>query len=994
MPTFAISGNPAPFIIYGGSTNCCYTTEWDLYLTATITTTITDLYFDPINNTCPTSVLEVNGQIYTSPLSTPISLSFGQVIKLKISVCPCVGVTPPTNVIYWGLTVAYTGILGSGTEDIFGVFQETNPQAAPNYPINPAFASLNLYPCETGSGNCTDLLTGTIPFTNYSNFDLPVIIDDGGNFPIGTVYYVDGVAQVSNILFVPKNSTVQLGFGFCWPNSIPTNFDIDVILCDVYTKKITIYINPVYCLGCGINCLGFDIETESSYLPTVSAGCGYGLPNVYTESAVGEYKTLVFHYSYNYGFTNANVDIYFNPYLFTDIASTLPIDPYTLTIPNVGWHKKVQGFMIGGGLYSMQQVTQNQYRPNQQNWEVNIEIINANEFKIFFSFYIMMDIDNGITNTYLENFKRLLHNNIYAVSPNDFITFGDDVYKSTTLLPRFFAKEILLVDNNVNDPNSQIERPFRCYFYDSFPMVSRWYNKGIGLTASEFLTPTFYFYRNNVPWTANFSIFDKTQVTFVVDIPPAYTVSNMVAYIINVNEFDNSVDFKTNYDFSRANITTVVGPAVIDNLIEAPSVQPTIQGAAPSGGDYWSIEFTVGAANVVSTGQYLIGIIVYDNANQMVNTFCYPDLTDPNQTYIGVDTVPSEDSLCCPLNIQSDWSDYLNVYSNVYPHITTYKQRLKNTLVIDGGLFSSNCLFGNFGYNKDWIDLIADVQLRVYSKRPALAGRFYQFMYGQYQSIYNTGYSGNFNNLSTDFTVQDLGGSQLQISWEGRPRWENWVAFPSGNVYNNNPLSPYTLNNIGPVSGQNQISGWGITMDWSKKLNPTDIGGEILFDYIIKFDLTSVLGLPNNQPFYLNKLIQQSLWVFPEEPLATNTQFGTTFGNLFNPLYLEGWDGSIYIPIIGPICPGQYEHVRAILIDLSGSLAGYVIGFYNKPPYGIVTLQEDDETGISGNGFTQLDSQYIYDVTTGVQVGTWEFKVDVNALPPGNYELCAMFIPL
>lgn len=980
---------PYPIEVYGDGVNCCYTVDCELRLSpGDSSRVITNLITDYTSG-CPFDILEVNGAAYTNPIPVQININPGQSIFLKLQVCPCGGVGTTWNADF---IIDYKDTFGNATETITYGFTEINPQGLTTNPIDPAFSTLDVYPC-IGTSNCAGLIGGTIPITNHSDFIIDVVIDDGGNFPVGTVFYLNGILLPGNILPIPPKTSMQIGFGFCWPNSTTTNFDVDVLFCPNYAQKITFYINPVQCFGCGIGCLDFTIDTESGLLPTANLGCGYGLPNVYKNAAVGEYKTAIFHYAYNYGFANADVDIYFNPYLFTDIASILPIDPYSLSIPNVGWHRKVQGFMVGGGPYPMQQVTGSQYQSNQKNWDVQIEIINNNEFKIFFSFYFMMDIDNGITNTYIDNYRKLIYNNIYAQIGDYLTSIGQDVYKADNSNPRYFAKDILLIDNNVSDPTSTIDRPFRCYFYDSFPLAARWYNNGIGLNAPEFTTPTFYFYRNGNPWTPRFSIFDKTKVTFLIDIPAAYTCTSMVAYIINVNEFDNTVDFKTNYDFSRAQITTNPGSGVINNLIEAPTVGPTNQGPAPSGGSYWSIEFTVGAANVSATGEYLIGIIVYDATHNIVNTFCYPNL-GTTATFIGVDTTPSESSLCCPLNIQAAWSDYINTYTNVYPHVTNYKQRLLNTLNVSGGQFQTNCLLGNFGYFQSWQTLIKDVTLNVYSKRPTGFGSFYKFIYYQYQSIRDISYPSDFNNLSNDFIVKNIGSGQLQMDWFDRGRWENWIQFPSTNVYNSNQLTPYNLNNVGPINGQIQASGWNITYDWSNKLNPTDIGGEILFDYIIRFDLTSVLNLPNNQPFYVNKLIQQSLWVYPEEPLTTNTQFGSAFGDLFFPLLVEGWNGSAYVTIQGPICPNQYEHVKVTLNDISGGLSGYMIGFINKSPYGITTIKEDDAVGASPSSFTQLDSQYIYDVTPGLATGTWEFKVDVNAMPSGNYELCAQFLPL
>jgi hypothetical protein len=970
-----------PESIYGNSTNCCYTVNCKFRLSPSYpATTITAIYPDA-GNTCQFDVLLINGIPFANPLAAPIVINQGDEISLQLQLCVCDATIPFQ--ISFGLAIDTTGSLGPGTDYLYYCAETISPVDPLYAPVPISFTTLTLNPC-IGTTGCDDILT-TIPFTNYSSFDVPVLINDAGNFPVGTKYYVDGVLQSSNVVLVPALTSVDLGVSFCWPNSTPATFDIFIEICDVYNWRITTTIAPAFCIGCGVGCTGIDIETEAGYLPTLSAGCGYSLPSVYTESAIGEKKTILWRYTYNYGFTNADFDLYFNPILWTNVQSVGNVDPYDLAVPNIGWYIKIQGFMVASSqTYNMYQLTSPTAAQSQQNWEVQIEVPNANSLYIYFTFYMTMDVDDKITNTILDNYKRLLYQNANAPQPQ--IAGYNTVYSSNANFPRFLSKELFFIDNNRTDPSQPPKTRFRCFIYRTIPMSSRYYNMGLAPLGAEFIANTSDFTfsqeRNLIVSSLNsFSIFDKTKVTFQINMQPGYTPSSMIAYIFSTdNTSDNSIDWQTNNELSRSNITTIGAPSVLNGEIESPSTGPTLVA-----GNTWKIDFFVGTGWDASK-TYRVAVIVYDYTNDIVNTFISP-------VSVSISTVPSEDALCCPLDVDAEWSDYINTYTNVYPFVTAYKQRVENTIIVEGGLFASDCL-NDLGYTGDWIRLISDIRLRVYDRRlinlPATTNDLWvNFMYYQYQSLYNSTYPNNFNNLSTDFIAEDDGFGVLTLKWNGRIRWEGNVQFPTSNVYTSFQDTEFTWAGAGGSANQ-YINQFGINYDWTNGPIPIDATGRIFFDYIIRFDLSSVLNLPNNQPFYVNKVIRQRLDPFGEEPI---TPPNVNIPDNFNPLYLEGWNGAAYIPLVGPICPGDYEHVRALLIQLAPQ-GGYVIGFFNRSPYGILQLKEDDETGVSPNGFTQLDSQYIYDTTPGVQVGTWEFKIDVNSLPAGTYEICAMYLPV
>jgi len=972
---------PFPVEVYGGSLNCCYTLDCELRLDpAQPPRTITNLTTDYTVG-CPFNILEVNGQPYTNPIPAGILVTASSPVLVKIEVCPCSGVGTTWNADF---IIDYTDSFGAGTETITYGFTEINPALPAYEPVSSTLTDWNLFPCVTGTGNCGDLMaannnlnTQSLPITNHSDFDIPIVIADLGNFPLGASYYIDGVLNPNgNTVIIPPQTTIILGVGFCWATLTPATFDIDVVLCDVFTLKVDVNVIPVTCLGCGIGCRDIIIETESAYLPTLNAGCNYGLPNVYTESAIGEKKTIIWKYTYNNGFVNGNFDLYFNPILWTYVQSILPVDPYSLPLPAEGWYIKIQDYMVTNPPYNMYQVTSAINAPSQQNWEVQVEVPNYNEFYIYFTFYMTMDIDDEVSNTILDNAKRFVESQINENFGNQTLGPLASVYRTL----RFLGKELFFIDNNVNDPNFIGERPFRCFLYRSLPMSSRWYNKSLYGNPSEFQNPTFTYYRNGQFWAASFATYSETEVTFEVDLPGGATPSAMVAYLFeNTNSSvttNNSVDFLTNYDISRGQILTNAVPATIDNYIKSPS-----QGPTNIGGNRWQIKFMVGPGlNGIGYG---LAVIVYDNANDMVNTFTAG-------VSIPVDPNLNSSAVCCDLDVNYELSDFYNTYSgaNWYDIYIPYKQRFSFKVELDGGLFESQCL-ANFGYSGDWKDVLTDIRLLVSKRDTTLnATNIVYFIYDQYQSFRQTGFPNNWNNLFSSFTVKDLLNGKVELEWDARGRWESGVSFPASQVYIAPFTQPYNLSLAGGPA-QNYINTAGINYNWSATANNC-----IIASVLIRFDLTTVANLPNNQPLYVNKYMEFPICFFPEEDDATYP-WGGGLPITMNTLTVEGCDINGCTPIVGPICPGDYDYVKITMTSINPADTGYVIGFFNKSPYGILSLQEEDyyPFPIGPNGLLTMDSPYIYDLSQGVQAGSWEFKFDINSLPPGTYELCAMYIP-
>lgn len=979
--SFGLSCLQDPFgdTIYGGSSNCCYTIDCELQFYATLTTYVNSIVVDPDPNetTCPFVILEVNGQPYTNPLTTPIPITVGSPIQLKLSVCPCTGVIPPNNQILYHLIIDNTSQFGvNGIADIYGAINEINSQD-PNYNPLGLLTQINLYPC-IGTTGCSGPIGPTIPFINYSLFEVPVTIDDtGNNFPSGITYYVDGVAQSSNVILVPGNTTVNIGFGFCWPNATPVNFDIDFVICDIYAQKVTFYINPGYCLNCGTSCGGIDIKTENTYLSDVS-GCNFGLPSIYNTASVGEKKTIEWTYIYGNGFDSlANVDIYFNPHLFTQVQTNPNVNSATVPIPTEGWYLKIQGYMIGNNIaYNMYQLTGVQYAPSQKNWEVKLEVLDSSRFKISFTFYLTCDIDSRITNNYIENFKRFYYQLSTLSTPvNNSV---QSVYTATNSSPRFIGNEILIVDNNILDPNNNF-RAFQCYIYTSIPFNASWYNPApyqFGVDyVFELLEPVTQVFRN----PQKFSTFKKTLVRFEFPVLTGNAPTNVIAYIFTNENFDDTIDFINNNELSRSPITTNPNPSTLNGVIESPSLGPTL-----IVNNFYYIEFTVGTG-FDPTKKYNVAGIVYDSVGNKVNSWIYTD--------IEVDTNPDQDSLCCPLQINHSWSDYINTYPNAQPFDAVYKERLKNTLIVEGGLFSSDCLFQIFGYNKPFYDLITEVRVNIYKKysiNSFVLDHDAYFLYNTHVATRNVASQFGFNFTNNDPNSQfvcyisNLG--ELTIEWIGRPRWESWVPFPIQNVFISDDDTPFTRFQPSVFDANFYIQNFNVNLDWSQdQVIPPLNYGIVFFEYVFTFDISTLVN--SSQPLYLKKVYRLQLGTYPTE----DNQYHLP-PIKFNPLYLEGWNGLAYIPINAPICSGQFEHVKAILTDINNNLNGYVIGFINRPSYGAATIEESDDSG-PGCCMVQLSSQYIYDVTPGLATGTWEFKIRTDLLAsPGNYEICALYL--
>ena len=927
--------------IYGGPDDCCAEITCKVTLSpGEVSRLVTKI--ENHASDCNWVILTVNGEIYDDPLTTPAPITSdspfvpGLSMTFTARLCPC---EPVGSTFQAGFRIHYSG----GNQDFLFTFEVIDIEDEPLI----TQTDIDLFPC-INPADCTADIGNYLSYNNPTPFNYTVTVNvDCDPVDPAQVYYVNGVLQSSNVITLPPGSG-QIGFGFCPPDATPFICRYEFLFCEIWTHEVDAIVTPVFCGPCGLNCLGAEIQTENNYLAAVDMFCS--APDLYDRMAIGERKRVKYSLQYDGGFSTGPVEFWFNPWMYSIVCDYLSKFPGgTYAQPPYGWYRQITPLMVGAGPIPMWLFLPGAESPSNKNWEVFITV-NAFTVDVEFDFYTIYDVDDWITNTILPNQGKLMQNHVFATFPQ--LTNGvAAVYNSQKNLCAYFW---------IEDPNVPGGTPFKCHYIRSLPITGRFWNKGLYNGPSEFTNHSFTLERGSNT-VRDFSTLTKTKVTFKVQNPlVGGAIDHVVFWVFDQNSFDNSVDFYTNYDSSRAEILTDVTIAVIDNHLESPSTAPTLVGG------FWEVTAYVGTGVNAGTA-YRIGAVCYDDTNQIVNSFI--------SELIPVTEVPGVDA-CCPLDFAPTWSDYHNVYPNTVCMSPTMKERIKNDVLVTADDLVE-CL-SEWGFVGDWRDLIVDISCNVYTgfyniapPFPAIDPINIYFYYETYQSTPDIFNPIGFNNPSPSFVCERTGGD-IRMTWKGRVRYEANVIPAPSDVWKSTASTPFDRVNLGGGGGP-LITAFGINYDWANR--------EIVVEYIIKLDLTTLFG----QPFFINQTYQTK---FRPVDFETNP---VPYGQLLAPLKIEGWDGSAYELINGPFCAGKYEHLLVTMNDLIvGSLTGWVIGFLDFNPYGVGSLQEDDGPALPGI-LTQLTSPFIYDVPGSFGTSPWTFKIDLSLLVPGDYQICGLF---
>jgi hypothetical protein len=604
----------------------------------------------------------------------------------------------------------------------------------------------------------------------------------------------------------------------------------------------------------------------------------------------------------------------------------------------------------------------------QKNISATIEFFTppigeAKLFRIELSFFLIEDIDNWIDTGVIPNQFKLLNSHVQA--PNPF----DNVVQSVYNADKRICSLVYIVDPsnpvqvpgtgnpNVIPPVPPDLVPYECALVKTIPITARYYNRGLYDGPSEFTNPTFNFFRNSVS-VPDFSTLLKTEINFKITSNPGGSgISNVVFWLIDGSKTNNYDTFLGNYDASRGEITTAGGFGIIDNHLQNPSTGPTGIG----GGVYETKCFV--DTNLDPNGIYYVIAVVYSSPDSIVNSF----ISDP----ILVTEIPGIE-ICCPLAVDSDWSDYIRS-NGQYSELCfspTMKERIRNILSVNEGGFGT-CL-RDYLYTGSYLDVLKSVRLNIYRKEVDFPspGTTTFFNYESFNSIRTPGFPGNWNNTSSGLIISD-NGTSIDITWEGRVRYEDNLPLPGGNVFNASNSTPFNRISAGGL-GSVYVNTLGVNYNWANI--------DVFFEYVFEFDLSSIFG----RPCVVNQVHINRIRPIDFE---TNT---APFPSLLKPLRIVGWKDGDDTTIVGPFCEGTYDYLE-IEVSAIGTYRGYLIAFVDPFPYGINGLIEDDGVIPSPSGFVQLDAIPIYDVDPYFNsFGT--FKVDLSLLPPGKYQICGLVL--
>lgn len=639
----------------------------------------------------------------------------------------------------------------------------------------------------------------------------------------------------------------------------------------------------VSCLAC----TDVTIGTENGLLRDVDGLCG-SLDLV--TSTIADKKSMKFSFVYPNTLTNG-VQIWFNPILFAFVCDFSSV----LAPPSVAYYIEYDPSMIDGVQITMPLIGAGINALNQKNFEAFFTPTNAagGEFEIQFNFFLISDFETLINATTFVNnikFKRNISSGL-----TDWANVLPSVYNSNKKLCSMFY---------LKDPNVLVdELPFECIETNSIKFSARWYNKGLYNGASEFTSPSFQFTRS-VGSVTNFSTIEKTKVTFDITIPSMYGgASGIILQMFDETQFDNSIDFLTNYDSSRAQIVNVGGVGVIDNHLNSPS---TFANIAPN---VWQVTCFIGTT-INPSSTYRIAAVVYGNDTITANTF----LSDP----ISVTELPDLDCGCKP--------DVISEFDQLFQSKETDclqpapKERIQHRLTLGSGTFKG-CLdnWGLLAPGVVWRDFLKRITLTIYKRSNAFPSATQTTFFIDSIHISNrvAGFPGGWQNLN-DLIVEDDGTAALKTFFLTRVRWEN-TPF-TGQVLIAPTAQYLNRTNAGALSST-YISTNNVNNSWIEE--------DVFFEYRFEFDLSSIFG----SGFTWNIVQAFKVNAIDFEPDNSG------FDPILNGVRIEGLSitSGVYQDIEETFCPDDFSSIR---IRYSSNEEGDFVFFLEKAPFGLPYIQE------------------------------------------------------
>ena len=704
------------------------------------------------------------------------------------------------------------------------------------------------------------------------------------------------------------------------------------------------------CDSC-ICCEDIHIITESSktrpeLLPEITWNCDDA--NTFNLAAVGERKIVEYSFLYPTGLSD-NMEFWFNPWLFSNTCNyaSLYASGSIDNPPPVAFYYQYNS--LDAGPQSMALTGAGANVLNQLNWECEFEQIGPGAFIIRFSFFMINDYENWITNVLHPNSPKWRRTDVNAAIPALNAVY-QNTFPSVYKINKRLCGLLYLIDPNtlvVVPPNTEPTQPTRCWNIVSVRFTARWYNKGLYNGASEFINPAFVFERSGVP-VSNLSTIQKTEVKFYIQITGNLT--GVIFQLFDETTTDNSIDFLTNYDSSRALIQSAIpGIGVLDNHLESPT---TI--TALGGGDY---EITAFIGTGIQMGhQYRIMAIVYSDL-PMVNTF----ISDP----LSVTNTPTFNCEECQPIVDSKWNQYY-LATNGDCIRPVSKERVKH--ITEWNVDDLKFCIGEWGITDDWLNYVTTMRLNVYKRETdfPIPGKTTFFMIEQLQSNRVPGFPNNWNN-TTNLEVSDSGpGDNIFTSFIRRVGWEQ-TAFNPSDVLIADTATYMNRTPVGALAA-GYIATLGADYDWRDE--------SVFYEYILTLDFSSFFGAP----FQINLVKSFKVLAIQNEPDNSG------FPSVIQSMVFQGFNGTSWITITGAFCPTDYQSLRA---TYCANQPGEFIFFAEPSPGGNVTTirESDGQPGLLPTllNVVSLDASF-NSVGGGSYCAT--AILDINSLSNGLYLLC------
>lgn len=666
--------------------------------------------------------------------------------------------------------------------------------------------------------------------------------------------------------------------------------------------------------------------------------------DLFNYTAVGDKKTATYNLFYENGFQDFT-RLYFNPVLFSTNGNDFINLLGSGTVePTSGWLIDFQTAFVGAGLQPM---TLNSTSLTQKNYEVFAEFVDTHNFNVHFTFYMAEDTNSAVTNTVLDNNRRLLYASTTDLNP--LYPAAQSVYNSQKLLTSLF---FIYDPNIVVAQNANGNVYYACGFKRDVYFTARYWNLGLFAGSSEMTGPGFFLERNTFA-VSNLSTVTPTTLTFSV----SYTnpVDTIVLWMIDKSKFNNIYDFVYNYDSSRSPIFDYVGTGVINNHFEGPSQAPL-----NTFGSLYEVKVNIGTG-IDPNGTYVVGAICYSSTDNMVNSFISGEFQ--------VTSAPDLYDLCCDMTVDSSFLDLINDdTSDCYWY--TMQERYKHRLSIDAGNLETCLQDVGKSPSVSWLDYLASITIRVYRRvvdYPTVGE--YTFFYDHQQSCTRLGV-GNWT-TDTNFIVTD-DGTTISTEWNGRILSDDTNPFFSNgsNVATSYTNTPFDRILTPAATGQGYVAANLITQSWASQ--------EIYLEYDLLFSLTFL-----TPPIFLHTYQINGLNIRDYEPL-----FPT---NVLGPLEIYGVDSlGNQTLITRQFCSTTYDHLL-VKVSTTNSVVwpgGYLVAFIQKEPYTNSNINEYDN--FTPNNFIRLTCPQFYDVDSTFTAGEAFFKVDVSTLSNGKYKICAL----